>query len=139
MNWDKSKYEDRNDVYGSIGPFLDAIADQTRKSVLDEDDALPASMLEGGGMLDPVGPGEQPWFMTTATISTLNVVGLKKEIQQRQRGLRSLGKKGDLQKMMFDCMEQRHGIIDTPVENMKTMSVQCPGLVNNLRLTKLSI
>ena len=48
-NRDESKYEDGYDSDGAIGPFLDAIADQTTKSVLDEDDALPASMLEGGG------------------------------------------------------------------------------------------
>ena len=89
---------------GAIGPFLDAIADQTTKSVLDEDDALPASMVEGGeGMADPVALGEEPWYMTPATISQLNVVGLKKEIQLR--GLRPLGKKGDLWKMLLDCME----------------------------------
>jgi hypothetical protein len=47
-NRDESKYEDGYDLDGAIGPFLDAIADQTTKSVLDEDDALPASMVEGG-------------------------------------------------------------------------------------------
>jgi hypothetical protein len=47
-NRDESKYEDRYNLDGAIGPFLDAIADQTMKSVLDEDDALPTSMLEGG-------------------------------------------------------------------------------------------
>jgi len=120
-NRDESKYEDGYDSDGAIGPFLDAIADQTMKSVLDEDDALPASMLEGGeGMADPIRPEEEPWFMTPAAIRQLNVVGLKKEIHRR--GFRPLGKKGDLRKMLMDCMEQRCGIIDTPVENMNALS-----------------
>ena len=71
-------------------------------------------------MADPVRPGEEPWFMTPAAISQLNVVSLKKDIHLR--GLRPLGKKGDLRKMLMDCMEQRRGIIDTPVENMNALS-----------------
>ena len=71
-------------------------------------------------MVDPVGPREEPWFMTTAAITELSVAKLKKEIQLR--GLRPLGKKGDLQKMLLDCMEQRRGIVDTPVENMNALS-----------------
>ena len=47
-NRDESKYEDGYDSDEAIGPFLGAIADQTAKSVLNEDDALPASMVEGG-------------------------------------------------------------------------------------------
>ena len=54
------------------------VADQTTTSVLDEDDALPASMVGGEeGMADTVGPGEEPWFMTTAAIIKLNVAQLK--------------------------------------------------------------
>ena len=105
MKWDESKYNDGYDSDGAMVPFLDAIADQTKKSVLDEDDALPASMLDGEeGLAYLVRPGEEPWFTTSVAINKLNVAQLKKEIQLRS--LRPLGKKNELRKMMIDCMEQ---------------------------------
>ena len=53
-------------------------------------------------MADPVGPGEKPWFTTPAAMSKLNGVVLKKEIQLRS--LVSLGKLGDLRKILLNCM-----------------------------------
>ena len=89
--------------------------------MLEEDDALPNSMLAGEeGVTDPVGLEEEPWFMTSAATNKLNVAELKKEIHLR--GLIPLGKKSDLMKSILDCMEQQLVIIDMPVENMNAMS-----------------
>ena len=58
--------------------------------------------------------------MTSVAINKLNVAQLENEIQLR--GLRPLGKKNELRKMMLQCMEQRRVIIDMPVENMNALS-----------------
>ncbi len=48
-NLDESKWEEGYDSDGELGPFLDAIANQTTAGVEEEDEGfLPASMVGGG-------------------------------------------------------------------------------------------
>jgi hypothetical protein len=129
-NLNENRWDEGYDSDGQIGPFFDAVAEEEDVDIAADDDNLPQSMLEEGGVgaveaieeapADGDGNGIPVWLLSEETIKSLNVDQLKKAIGAR--GLKPKGKKGDLQQMLRDCMTQGLPIVEAPVANADELS-----------------
>ena len=125
-NRNELTYNDGYDSDGNVGPFLDAIMNESDRTEEEEDDDLPASMLAGahaqeGEVHDEAqGEGTPAWFLFDDVIKQMKVDQLKVEIGRR--GLKPKGNKSALVQMLQDCMEKRLPIIEGPVANMNELS-----------------
>ena len=125
-NRDESTYDDGYDSDMNVGPFLDAIMNESDRTEEEEDEDLPASMLAGahaqeGEVRDEAqGEGTPAWFLFDDAIKQMKVDELKVEIGRR--GLKPKGNKSALVQMLQDCIEKRLPIIEGPVANLNELS-----------------
>ena len=121
-NLNEKSYEKGYDSDGEIGPFFDAVENESRVGVEEEDHGfIPDSMVTGqvteGSPDEPVigvgqnenletrvEPVKPDWLLSKEEIDALKVDDLKTEI--KKRALVPKGKKPQLRQMLYDCMEQ---------------------------------